>query len=57
MRARNDPSFIEFLLRVGNCKEPTDTGGNSKIPEEMVVDFDNEVDSIQCLINVTFPAL
>ncbi|KAK6144351.1 hypothetical protein DH2020_021171 [Rehmannia glutinosa] len=35
MRARNDPNFIEFLLRVGNGQEITDSEGNIKIPDQM----------------------
>ncbi|KAK4397568.1 hypothetical protein Sango_1593400 [Sesamum angolense] len=50
MRAKNDIEFSEFLLRVGNGEEPTDTEGNIRIPEEMIVKYDNEEDSIKQLI-------
>ncbi|KAK4394705.1 ATP-dependent DNA helicase RRM3 [Sesamum angolense] len=57
MRAKNDTEFSEFLLRVGNGEEPTDTEGNIRIPEEMIVKYDNEEDSIKRLIRAIFPSL
>lgn len=57
MRARSDPEFGDFLLRVGNGEEPTDIEGNIKIPKEMVVKYDNEENSIKRLIDEIFPNL
>ncbi|KAL0369051.1 UNVERIFIED_CONTAM: hypothetical protein Scaly_1124000 [Sesamum calycinum] len=57
MRAKNDTEFSKFLLRVGNGEEPTDTEGNIRIPEEMIVKYDNEEDSIKRLIRAIFPSL
>ncbi|KAL0294340.1 UNVERIFIED_CONTAM: hypothetical protein Sangu_3220900 [Sesamum angustifolium] len=57
MRAKNDTGFSKFLLRVGNGEEPTDTEGNIRIPEEMIVKYDNEEDSIKRLIRAIFPSL
>ncbi|KAL7106310.1 hypothetical protein ACP275_07G104200 [Erythranthe tilingii] len=37
--------------------EPTDTEGNVKIPEEMIIDYDNDEDSIHRLITAIFPSL
>ncbi|KAL0391998.1 UNVERIFIED_CONTAM: hypothetical protein Sradi_2422600 [Sesamum radiatum] len=45
------------LVRVGNGEEPTDTEGNIRIPEEMIVKYDNEEDSIKRLIRAIFPSL
>ncbi|XP_073138699.1 uncharacterized protein [Henckelia pumila] len=36
MRAKNDPVFCEFLLRVGAGVEPVDVNGNIKLPTQMV---------------------
>ncbi|XP_073152578.1 uncharacterized protein [Henckelia pumila] len=36
MRAKNDPVFCEFLLRVGAGVEPIDVNGNIKLPTQMV---------------------
>ncbi|KAL0294955.1 UNVERIFIED_CONTAM: hypothetical protein Sradi_6859000 [Sesamum radiatum] len=45
------------LVRVGNGEEPTDNEGNIRIPEEMIVTYDNEEDSIKRLIRAIFPSL
>ncbi|CAA0821448.1 Unknown protein [Striga hermonthica] len=57
MRSMNDPAFSEFLLKVGNGEEPTDTEGNIEVPDEMIVHYDSEDDSLQRLINIIFPNL
>ncbi|XP_073152162.1 uncharacterized protein [Henckelia pumila] len=59
MRARTDPVFCEFLLRIGNETEVTDLEGNVKIPDEMIIKYDNngEEYSEQNLINEIFPEL
>ncbi|KAI3445223.1 hypothetical protein Pfo_001888 [Paulownia fortunei] len=48
--SRNDPNFSEFLLRVGKYDEPNNTKGNIKIPEDMIIEYDNEKNSILRLI-------
>ncbi|KAG8370381.1 hypothetical protein BUALT_Bualt14G0111100 [Buddleja alternifolia] len=59
MRAKADPSFGDFLLRVGRGTEPTDKERNIKIPEDMVINYDeNDEDaSEQKLIDIVFPSL
>ncbi|XP_012856955.1 PREDICTED: ATP-dependent DNA helicase PIF1-like [Erythranthe guttata] len=57
MRAKTDSKFSELLLRIGNGEEPTDTEGNVKIPEEMIIHYDNDEDSIHRLIMAIFPSL
>ncbi|XP_073121078.1 uncharacterized protein [Henckelia pumila] len=45
MRARSDPLFCEFLLRVGKGIEQTDDNGNIKLPAEMLIKFsDNDTE-------------
>ncbi|KAI3470139.1 hypothetical protein Pfo_026802 [Paulownia fortunei] len=65
MRSRNDLNFSEFLLRVGNGEEPIDIDGNIKISEQiiikisedMIIEYDNEENSIQRLIRAIFLTL
>ncbi|KAL0433178.1 UNVERIFIED_CONTAM: hypothetical protein Slati_2652100 [Sesamum latifolium] len=59
MRARTDPNFSEFLLRVGNGTEPADSNANIQIPDEMVIKYDMDDDdaSEQQLIDAIFPSL
>ncbi|XP_073144594.1 uncharacterized protein [Henckelia pumila] len=42
MRARTDPNFCDFLLRIGNGTEHTDLQGNVKIPNDMIIKFDGD---------------
>ncbi|XP_026425235.1 uncharacterized protein LOC113321555 isoform X2 [Papaver somniferum] len=56
MPARDDPSFSEFLLRVGDGEEPSLDGELIKVPDEMVIPWQGE-DSVDTLIEVVFPNL
>ncbi|XP_075499811.1 uncharacterized protein LOC142538359 [Primulina tabacum] len=42
MRARSDPQFCEFLLRIGKGVEPVDENGNIRLPSEMLINFSTE---------------
>ncbi|XP_057802820.1 uncharacterized protein LOC131018114 [Salvia miltiorrhiza] len=55
--SKNDPQFIKFLLSVGNGEEPMDDEGNIKIPDDMVIEYDNEENSLKRLIAAIFPSL
>ncbi|XP_073042457.1 uncharacterized protein [Primulina eburnea] len=59
MRARSDPVFSEFLLRVGKGIEDIDDTGNIEIPDKMIISFcDDDIDSSeQKLIDAIFPDL
>ncbi|XP_057778382.1 uncharacterized protein LOC130997139 [Salvia miltiorrhiza] len=57
MRSKNDPQFSKFLLSVGNGEEPMDDEGNIKIPDDMVIEYDNEENSLKRLIAAIFPSL
>ena len=57
MRARTDPNFSNFLLRVGNGDEQLDSDGMISLPDEMVIKWDNDEASEHNLINAIFPAL
>ena len=54
MRAKEDPSFSKFLLRVGNGTEPQDIDGKIKIPPSMVIPCIAEILPLQKLIDFVF---
>ncbi|GKF03713.1 ATP-dependent DNA helicase PIF1-like protein, partial [Tanacetum coccineum] len=61
MRARTDPWFLDFLLRVGDGVEETVEDTYIKIPNKMVIPYTgdstaNESVSTDALIDVVFPA-
>ncbi|KAL5698566.1 DNA helicase [Ranunculus cassubicifolius] len=56
MRARSDPSFSSFLLRVGNGAEPVLSGDMINIPSDMIIPWENE-SSLDTLIEEIFPNL
>ncbi|XP_073131918.1 uncharacterized protein [Henckelia pumila] len=60
MRARSNPLFSDFFLRVGNGTECLDADGNIQIPDNMVIKYDEDDDedfSEQKLIDHIFPNL
>nr|XP_027086581.1 uncharacterized protein LOC113708317 [Coffea arabica] len=57
MRARDDPEFIEYLLRVGNGTEPTVNNDCIQIPPSMLIRYTNDEDSIKQLTTTVFPDL
>nr|XP_027091801.1 uncharacterized protein LOC113712521 [Coffea arabica] len=57
MRARDDPEFIEYLLRVGNGTEPTVNNDCIQIPPSMLIRYTNDEDSIKELTTTVFPDL
>ncbi|XP_062104302.1 uncharacterized protein LOC133815480 [Humulus lupulus] len=57
MRARLDPSFCKFLLRVGNGEEPTNNDEKIEIPASMIIPYEDDTSSLKNLINNIFPNL
>ncbi|XP_059669340.1 uncharacterized protein LOC132314497 [Cornus florida] len=57
MRARNDQSFTEFLLRVGNGEELTLLDNMIQLPKEIVINSIIEENSENALIDAIFPYL
>ncbi|GAA0187290.1 hypothetical protein LIER_34578 [Lithospermum erythrorhizon] len=55
MRARTDPTFVDFLMRIGNGEEPTNSRGEIEIPEPMLIPYTNLEQSIEALINIVYP--
>ncbi|XP_019257632.1 PREDICTED: ATP-dependent DNA helicase PIF1-like [Nicotiana attenuata] len=57
MRARADPNFSDFLLRVGNGDEQTVKDNLLRLPEQIVVKHNGDERPEECLIREIFPSL
>lgn len=57
MRAREDPGFIEFLMRVGNGDEPMNATGQIQLPIPMVIPYTTHSESLEKLISYVYPSL
>ncbi|GAA0139220.1 hypothetical protein LIER_35049 [Lithospermum erythrorhizon] len=55
MRARDDPGFIDYLLRTRNGEEPTNSKGQVKLPDPMIIPYTNLEDSFEALISYVYP--
>ena len=49
--------LMTFFLRVGNGEEPATNEDMIKIPNEMLVKYDDDENPKDCLINEIFPLL
>ncbi|GAA0157315.1 DNA helicase [Lithospermum erythrorhizon] len=56
-RAREDPEFIEFLIRIGNGTEPTNTLGQVQLPLPMVIPYTTHAESLEGLISYVYEDL
>ncbi|KAF5481877.1 hypothetical protein F2P56_002491, partial [Juglans regia] len=54
MRARFDPNFSNYLLQVGNGTTPITIENKIKIPNEMLIPYKNDVESLDDLIDAVF---
>jgi len=57
MRARADPTFSEFLLRVGNGDEPTIRDNLILLPEQLTVKHSRDGFPEESIIQEIFPNL
>ncbi|XP_027166646.1 ATP-dependent DNA helicase PIF1-like [Coffea eugenioides] len=55
MRAKSDPNFTEYLLRIGNGTEPVIYDENVEIPAKMLIRYTIEEESLTALINTVYP--
>ncbi|KAG5622894.1 hypothetical protein H5410_008112 [Solanum commersonii] len=55
MRAKNDPAFCAYLMRIGNGQEKTNNYNKIEIPNNFVIPFTDEVESLNLLFNITYP--
>lgn len=56
MRAKTDPTFCDYILRVGNGLKPTNHEGHIKLPLSLVVQPTTIVPSLDDLIRFVFPS-
>ncbi|XP_009758918.2 uncharacterized protein [Nicotiana sylvestris] len=57
IRAREDPNFSDFLLRVDNGDEQTVKDNLIRLPEQIVVKHNSTERPEECLIREIFPSL
>ncbi|PWZ23284.1 ATP-dependent DNA helicase PIF1 [Zea mays] len=57
MRAKNDPWFVEYFLRVGGGTEDTNTDGDIRLPDEVCVPYSGSDNDLNNLIDFVFPNL
>ncbi|PWZ30743.1 hypothetical protein Zm00014a_021326 [Zea mays] len=55
MRAKNDPWFVEYLLRVGGGTEVTNSDGDIRLPDEVCVPYSGSDNDLDNLIDFVFP--
>ncbi|KAF5459976.1 hypothetical protein F2P56_019880 [Juglans regia] len=54
MQARLDPKFSNYLLQLGNGISPITIDEETKIPDDMLIRYENDAGSLQKLINAVF---
>ncbi|KAL5582135.1 hypothetical protein UlMin_014577 [Ulmus minor] len=55
MRARLDPTFSEFLLRIGDGKQEKNNNDSIRLSSYMIIPYKDNNISLQKLIKVVFP--
>ncbi|XP_019228608.1 PREDICTED: uncharacterized protein LOC109209740 [Nicotiana attenuata] len=57
MRARIDPAFCDYLMRIGSGKEKLNFQGKIEIPDCFIIPFISEKESLNLLFRITYPDL
>ncbi|XP_070013430.1 uncharacterized protein [Nicotiana sylvestris] len=57
MRTKIDPSFCEYLMRIGNGKEKTNMDNKIEISKSFIVPYITEKESLDLLFNIIYPNL
>ncbi|XP_002457981.2 ATP-dependent DNA helicase PIF1 [Sorghum bicolor] len=57
MRAKSDPWFAEYLLRIGGGLEEANGDGEIRLPDEICIPHTREDSDLDTLIDCIFPAL
>jgi ATP-dependent DNA helicase PIF1 len=57
MGAKNDPWFVEFLLRVGGGTEDTNSDSDIHLPDDVCVPYSGSDSDLDNLIDFAFPNL
>jgi ATP-dependent DNA helicase PIF1 len=54
---KNDPWFVEYLLRIGGGTEDTNSDGDIRLPDEVCVPYSGSDNDIDNVIDFVFPNL
>jgi len=57
MRAKTDPAFCDYFLRIGNGQERLNETDNIEVPNSLIVPFTSERESLDKLFTITYPYL
>nr|XP_016471553.1 PREDICTED: uncharacterized protein LOC107793670 isoform X1 [Nicotiana tabacum]XP_016471558.1 PREDICTED: uncharacterized protein LOC107793670 isoform X1 [Nicotiana tabacum]XP_016471563.1 PREDICTED: uncharacterized protein LOC107793670 isoform X1 [Nicotiana tabacum]XP_016471572.1 PREDICTED: uncharacterized protein LOC107793670 isoform X1 [Nicotiana tabacum]XP_016471583.1 PREDICTED: uncharacterized protein LOC107793670 isoform X1 [Nicotiana tabacum]XP_016471591.1 PREDICTED: uncharacterized pro len=57
MRAKTDPTFCDYLLRIRNGQERLNATNNIEVPNSLIVSFTTERESLDKLFTITYPYL
>nr|XP_009799480.1 PREDICTED: uncharacterized protein LOC104245530 [Nicotiana sylvestris] len=57
IRAKTDPVFCEYLMRIGDGKEQQNDCGKIEIPHSLIIPYTSEKESLNLLFRVTYPDL
>jgi hypothetical protein len=57
MRAKNDPWFAEYLLRIGGGSEEVNDDGEIRLPDDICIPQTGKDSDLDTLIDCIFPAL
>ena len=57
MRAKSDPWFVEYLLRIGGGSEEANGDGEICLPDEICIPHTGEDSDLDTLIDYIFPSL
>lgn len=55
MRARTNPAFCKYLLKIGDGRETINEHGKIEIPKSFLIPFTNEKDSLNILLKTIHP--
>ncbi|KAG5580030.1 hypothetical protein H5410_050657 [Solanum commersonii] len=55
MRAKEDPTFCEYLMRIGNGQEITNSNNKIEIPRNFIIPYTIEIESLNQLFRATYP--
>jgi ATP-dependent DNA helicase PIF1 len=57
MRAQSDPWFADYILRIGTGTEETIGDDYVRLPDDILIEYTNNEESINQLIQKVFPSL
>ncbi|XP_059289529.1 uncharacterized protein LOC132043064 [Lycium ferocissimum] len=55
MRAKADPQFCDYLMRIGNRQEKDNSTNKIEIPDSFIIPFTTERESLDKLFTITYP--